>query len=107
MREPHSQPLAFPTSSMRAGHICRRPGLVDEHEPLRVKIELVFEPALPFFLDIRTALLYRMASLFFARLVVPNQKSVQGRLARSDALARKSITKLEQRPIPVLPEPGH
>ena len=30
----------------------------------RVEIELVLEPALSLFLDVRTALLYRMASLF-------------------------------------------
>lgn len=32
---------------------------------------------------------------------------MQCRFARDDALDRKSITKLEQRPIPVLSEPGH
>ena len=56
--------LAFPASSMRASHIRRRPVLIDEHEPLWVEIELVLEPALSLFLDVRTALLYRMASLF-------------------------------------------
>ena len=38
---------------------------------------------------------------------MPNQKPVQGRLARNDALVHKSVTKLEQRSIPVLPEPSH
>lgn len=47
------------------------------------------------------------ASLIKARrLIVPNQKPAQGRFAGTDALARKSVTKLQQCPIPVLPEPG-
>jgi hypothetical protein len=57
VRKAHSQPLTLEASSMSAGHIGCRPGLVDEYEPLWVEIELVLEPALSLFQDVRTALL--------------------------------------------------
>jgi hypothetical protein len=44
---------------------------------------------------------------FFARLVVSNQKSVQCRLADSDALGGKRVTKFEQGAIPVFAKPGN
>jgi hypothetical protein len=38
---------------------------------------------------------------------VPDEETVQGRLADRDALLRQGVTKLEQGPVPMLGEPGH
>ena len=49
---------------MRARHVRRSPGFVDEDELGRIKVQLIIEPLLTLFQDIGTALLYRVASLF-------------------------------------------
>ncbi|ASV88369.1 putative transposase (plasmid) [Ochrobactrum quorumnocens] len=66
MRKTHPQPLAFAASPMTTGHIGCRPGLINEHEPLWIETELLLELSLPLFQNVRTALLYRMPSLFCA-----------------------------------------
>ena len=64
MREAHPQPLAFGATAVAAGHIGRGPGFVDEDELGRIKVQLIIEPLLALFQDVRTDLLYRVASLF-------------------------------------------
>ena len=64
VREPHAQPLAFCTSSVGARHVRRRPGFINEDQPLRIEIELVFEPAVAALQYVWTILLYGVASLF-------------------------------------------
>lgn len=49
---------------MSAGHVGRGPCFVDEHEPRRIKIELLVEPPLTELQDVWACLLYRVASLF-------------------------------------------
>lgn len=51
VREPHPQSLAFATSPMSTGHIGRRPGLVDEHEPFWIEVELLIETSIGAFLE--------------------------------------------------------
>jgi hypothetical protein len=49
---------------MAAGHVCRGPGFVNEHEPFGIEVELAIEPVVPLAQDVGPVLLDRMASLF-------------------------------------------
>jgi hypothetical protein len=49
---------------VRARHVRRRPGFINEDKPFRIEIELVFEPAAAAPQYVRTILLYGVASLF-------------------------------------------
>ena len=64
VREAHPQPLALRAAAMAAGHVGRSPGLIDEHEPLGIEVELAFEPVMPLPQDVGTVLLDRVAGLF-------------------------------------------
>ena len=64
VREAHPQPLAFRAATMAAGHVGGSPGLVDEHEPFRLQIDLAVEPVPALLQDVGTVLLDCMASLF-------------------------------------------
>ena len=64
MRVTHPQPFAPPAATVAARHIGPCPGLVDEHEPRRVKIQLPVEPGLPLAQDVGTVLLYGVPGLF-------------------------------------------
>ena len=50
---------------MAARHVGGGPGLVDEDEALRIKVELAVEPGLASAQDVGPVLLDRMAGLFF------------------------------------------
>jgi hypothetical protein len=50
---------------VRACHVRRNPGFVDEDELGKIKVELIIEPLLTLFQDVETALLYRVASPFY------------------------------------------
>lgn len=63
VREAHPKPLALETAAMRPGHVCCRPGLVDEDEPCRIEILLRREPVTALLQDVRTVLLDRVAVL--------------------------------------------
>jgi hypothetical protein len=63
--ESHPQALARRTAAMAASHVGGRPGLVDEHEPRRIEIELVAEPVPALPQDVRAILLDGMADVFF------------------------------------------
>ena len=60
----HAQPLATPAATVAAGHVGRCPGLVDEHQPLGIEVELAVEPCLPLAQDVGTVLLDRVPDLF-------------------------------------------
>ena len=64
VREAHPQALALGAAAMAAGHVGRGPGLVDEHEPLGIEIELAIEPVVPLLQDVGPVLLDCMASPF-------------------------------------------
>ena len=64
VRKAHSQALSFPRASVRARHVRRSPGFVDEDELGRIKVQLIIEPALALLQEIGAVLLYRVASLF-------------------------------------------
>ena len=64
MRITHPQPLATSAAAMTAGHVGRRPCLVDEDEPRRVEVELAIEPVLARTQDVGAILLDRVAGLF-------------------------------------------
>ena len=65
MRDAGPQPLPFGCASITAGHVCGRPGLVDENEALGIEIRLTVEPGLPLRQDVRAILLSRVRGLFF------------------------------------------
>jgi hypothetical protein len=44
MREAHPQALALAAAAMAAGHVGRRPGLVDKDKACRIEIELAAKP---------------------------------------------------------------
>lgn len=64
--EAHPQPLAAPRATMAAGHVGRGPGLINEQQPVWVKVELAVEPGLALPQDVGAVLLDGVASLFFA-----------------------------------------
>lgn len=64
VREAHTQPLAFRTSSVRARHVGRSPGFINEDQSLRIEIELRLEPATAALQHVWTILLYSVANLF-------------------------------------------
>ncbi len=66
VRVAHSQPLAPPTATVAARHVGRCPGLVDEHQPLGIEVELAIEPSLALAQDVGTVLLNRVPDLFYA-----------------------------------------
>ena len=59
-----AQALAAQATAMRAGHLRRGPGLVDEDEAVRVEINLPVEPVLAPFQDVGAILLAGVRSLF-------------------------------------------
>ena len=62
----HACPQALPSGrpAMAARHVGRCPGLVDEHQPLGIEIELTLEPSPAPLYDVRPVLLARMGALF-------------------------------------------
>lgn len=62
----HPQPLAAPCATMAAGHVGRGPSLIDEQQPVWVKVELAVEPGLALPQDVGAVLLDGVASLFYA-----------------------------------------
>lgn len=65
VREAHPQPFTAQAAAMAAGHVRRRPGLVDEHKALRIGAGLSVEPVRAFRQDVRAILPDGVAGLFF------------------------------------------
>jgi hypothetical protein len=79
VRDAHAQPLAPRAAPVRARHVRRGPGLVDEHEPPGVEIGLRVEPGATLAQDIGAVLLERMSGLYgMARPSVDRSRSVEG-----------------------------
>ena len=64
MRDAGAQPLPARAAPMRAGHVRRGPGLVNENQALGIKVELALEPVLPPLQDVGPILLTRVRGLF-------------------------------------------
>jgi hypothetical protein len=56
MRHGGSAAFAAPSSSIAPGHLGRSTRFINEHQPLRLKINLGIEPGLPAAQDIRPLL---------------------------------------------------
>ena len=69
VRDGGAQALSPRGATARAGHVGGGPGLVNEHQMGRVKIELFLEPGLATRQDVRPVLLGRVGALFFT--VIP------------------------------------
>ena len=65
MREAHPQTLALTAAAMGSGHVCRRPGLIDEDKSRRIEIELPAEPVPALPQDVRAILFDGVVGLFF------------------------------------------
>ena len=80
---------------MGAGHVRRSPGLVDEHQPIRIEVELAFEPGLPAAQDVGAILLLGPGRLFLR--VTPWRRKKRHRLVcvvftpRAPSRSRSSI----------------
>ena len=64
MRYPGPSPFAAPAPAMAPRHVGGRPGLVDEHQLLGIKVELAVEPVLALLQDVGTVLLGGVRGLF-------------------------------------------
>ena len=64
MRNRHEQPRASRAAPVRAGHVRRRPGLVDEDQTFRFKIRLAVEPVAALLHDVGPVLLDGVRGLF-------------------------------------------
>src|SRR3546814_3552401 len=54
MRHRSPAALAAWRAAAAAGHLCRRPGLVDEHQAIRIQLRLEFKPGAPAPQDVRS-----------------------------------------------------
>ena len=64
MGNPCAQALAPGAASAQTGHLGREAGLIDEHQPGRVEIELPLKPRLTRGADIDPVLLGRVSGFF-------------------------------------------
>src|SRR3974390_2224855 len=79
--------LAARRPAKAARHARRDAGFVDEHELVRVEIELSFEPSFARSFDVFPFLLARMARLLLARDPVPRQEPPHGSIAEGETVA--------------------
>ena len=66
MRHARPQPFAPPATALASCHVGHCPGLVDDHQPFGIEIELAVEPRLPALQDVGAVLLGSMRRLFRA-----------------------------------------
>jgi hypothetical protein len=64
VRNAGPEPLASWSAATTPGHVGRCPGLVDEHQTIRIEIELSIEPVPAPLQDVRAVLLGRVRGLF-------------------------------------------
>src|SRR3954463_1787483 len=74
MRHASPQPPTARGPPVAPGHVGRSPGLIDEHQPLGIKVELALEPGLAPLADIRPVLLGGMRGLFLRVILCRRQK---------------------------------
>ena len=98
MAEGHrsAEPLAPRRPAMGAGHVRRSPGLVDENQPVRIEVELAFEPGEPTAQDIGTVLFFGPGRLFFARHAVAAEEAPQAGVRRLHSARAQPVAKLHQ-----------
>jgi hypothetical protein len=65
-RHADAQAFVASTATVRSRHVGQSAGVVDEHQPLGVELELAFEPCLAPSQDVGPALLGRVRGLFYA-----------------------------------------
>src|SRR5215203_2993835 len=72
----HASPQALPARgpSVAPGHVRGGPGLVDEHQPRRVEIQLALKPRLAPLADVGPVLLGGMRRLFLRVILCRRQK---------------------------------
>src|SRR3954452_2345889 len=72
----HADPQTSPTRgpSVAPGHVGRSPGLIDEHQPLGIEVELALEPGLAPLANVGTILLGGMRRLFLRVILCRRQK---------------------------------
>ena len=64
VREAHAQPLTLRAATVGAGHVGLGPGLVDEHQPFGIEVDLPVEPVLSALQNVGAVLLGRVPGLF-------------------------------------------
>lgn len=88
-RHTHPKRLAAPAAPMAARHVGRGPGLVDEHQSVGFKVQLILEPSFAQNEDLHAVLFGGVCGLF-ARDGVPSEEA----LDRADAKARPCFARL-------------
>src|SRR5258708_23641415 len=91
MRHTAHQPLAARATAVHPHHLGIGGGLVDEHQPGRVKHALFFHPALPCLRYVR-ALLLRRVQAFFLKVILWRSKK-RHTTVRRPAILRLRIAK--------------
>lgn len=66
MRHADPKPLAAPAAPVAAGHVGGCPGLIDEHQPVGIEVELILEALFTPGQDVGAALLGGVRDLFCA-----------------------------------------
>jgi hypothetical protein len=96
MRKAHPQPLALAATPVAAGHVRRRPGFINEYEPVGVQTELPVEPVETSLQDVRAILFDGVPGLFFR--VIPwrrknrHSDEVEAAMPRSDSCLQNSAS---------------
>jgi len=74
MRHANPQPPTPERPSVTPGHVGGGPGLIDEHQPRGVEVELALEPRLAPLADVGPVLLGRVRRLFLRVILCRRQK---------------------------------
>src|SRR6185312_1668822 len=90
VRDRGAQALALGRTAAYSRHVGRYPGLVDEDEPFRVKVELPFEPVLATLGDVGAGLLARVGSLFLK--VSPQRARYSHKVERETVTSRSAAS---------------
>ncbi len=94
--KPRAHPLALAGTPVAAGHVRRRPGFINEHEPVGVQTGLSVEPVETSLQDVRAILFGRVSGLFFR--VIPwrrknrHSDEVEAAMPRSDSCLQSSAS---------------
>src|SRR4051812_41916233 len=97
MRKARSQAFAAWRPTMAARHVGRSPALIDQHQPIRIKILLALEPVPALLPHVRSVLLAGMAGLLLPRQPVAGEEAPERAVGyRQTVLAQQPDPQLVQ-----------
>ena len=86
-----TKPLAASASSVATRHVGRGPGLVDEHQPVGVEVELTLEPVPAVAQDIGPVLLGGVRGLFLRVMLWRSKKRHKVPMPTDTPCSRSSV----------------